>query len=226
VTLTLAIEAATAAGGVALADGERLLSEVLLAEGGRHAEALLPAVGFLLERAGAAPRDIGTVVVGAGPGSFTGVRIAAATARGLVRGLGVPLFAYPSLEVLARSAGRRDRTVCGLFDARRGEVYAGAWRFPENGPPRVVLEPVAATVETVLARLAGTDPLYVGSGALAYAERILASGGVVGPAMLAVPRASALLELLWLDPAAGRVADPAAWEPAYLRPPGAERIAG
>jgi tRNA threonylcarbamoyladenosine biosynthesis protein TsaB len=66
------------------------------------------------------------VIVGAGPGSFTGVRVAAATARGLAHGLGVPLYAYSSLAAVAMETGL-DGNVCALFDARRGEVYAACY---------------------------------------------------------------------------------------------------
>jgi tRNA threonylcarbamoyladenosine biosynthesis protein TsaB len=72
-------------------------------------------------------RDIEEVVVGAGPGSFTGVRVAGATAKGLVAALDVPLVAYSSLLALVAGVPATG-PVCGLFDARRGEVYAGCWR--------------------------------------------------------------------------------------------------
>jgi len=101
----LAIDTSTALGSVAVGRGDRLLAEVVVGVTVRHSEALLPAVDFVLRSAGLEPRDLGGVVVGGGPGSFTGVRVAGATAKGLVRVLGVPLYAYSGLLALAVGVG-------------------------------------------------------------------------------------------------------------------------
>ncbi len=87
--------------------------------------------------------------------------------------------------------------------------------------PGAVTQRTVAQVEGILA---GERPLYLGDGALRHRARIEAAGGRVAPAHLAVPRASTLLWLVEVDPS-GRVEDLAAWEPAYLRPSGAERAA-
>lgn len=219
-TLRLAIEGSTPVGSVAVGRGATLLAEATLGLTTRHSELLLPAIDFVLRNAGAARADLQEVVVGAGPGSFTGVRIAAATARGLAAALGLPFAAHSSLAVAAVASGVRDRPVCALFDARRGEVYAACYRFGD-GPPEVLLEPAAARVEEIVAQLAGTDVAYTGDGAHVYEPRL--NGALVVPALLGSPRAGALLWLQQLMPEAGRVADPAHWEPTYLRSSGAER---
>lgn len=215
----LGIEAATPTGGAAVARDGVLRAEITLGLTTRHAELLLPAIDFVLHAAGVVPAALDGIVVGAGPGSFTGVRIAAATARGLAAGLGVPLFAHSSLAAVAAGARGGDRPVCALFDARRGEVYAGCYRF-EPGHMQVLLEPAALPVTAVLERVAALDPLFVGDGALRYAAW-LPSAAL--PPLLAPPRAAALLWLQDLDPEAGRVPEVAGWEPAYLRESGAEQ---
>lgn len=101
----LAIDTSTALGSVAVGRGDRLLAEVVVGVSVRHSEALLPAIDFTLRSAGLEPADLGGVVVGGGPGSFTGVRVAGATAKGLVRVLGVPLYAYSGLLALAAGVG-------------------------------------------------------------------------------------------------------------------------
>jgi tRNA threonylcarbamoyladenosine biosynthesis protein TsaB len=162
------------------------------------------------------------VVVGGGPGSFTGVRVAGATAKGLVRVLGVPLFAYSGLQALAAGAGAASsRPVCALFDARRDEVYAACYRFAAG--IETILAPVVLPVDDLLTELRGVDPIYAGDGALRYRAAIEGAGGEVAPAFQAVPRGGALLWLAEIAPEAGRVDDPAAWEPEYLRAAGAER---
>lgn len=201
----------------------RLAAEVQLGMQRRHAQALLPALHFALESAGVERSAIAEVVVGAGPGSFTGVRIAAATAHALCTALDAPLYAYSSLAVLAAAAGMGDRTVCGLLDARRGEVYGACYRFPAGAALEEVRAPAALPIDELLAGLAGQSVLHVGEGALRYREAIEAAGGEVAPDHLAAPRASALLWLRALDPAGGAVEDPAAWEPLYIRSAGAQR---
>ncbi|NJD09852.1 MAG: hypothetical protein FIB01_05200 [Gemmatimonadetes bacterium] len=109
--------------------------------------------------------------------------------------------------------------MCALFDARRGEVYAGCYRFG-HGPLEVLLEPVALPLATVLERVAPLEPLFVGDGAVRYAARLPAAAV---PPLLTPPRAAALLWLQELDPEAGRVREVAGWEPAYLRDSGAEQ---
>ncbi len=219
----LAIETSTATGGVAVGRGERVLAEVTLGVQARHSEAVLPAVDFALREAGVAPRDLAGVVVGGGPGSFTGVRLAAAMGKGLVRALGVPLYAYSGLAALAASTGAGERPVCALFDARRGEVYAACYRFPGFSRMEVVQAPVVCPVEEVLRSTADLAPLFAGDGALRHRDAIEAAGLTIAPVHLGLPRAAALLWLADLAPEAGRVEAPADWEPLYLRAAGAER---
>jgi tRNA threonylcarbamoyladenosine biosynthesis protein TsaB len=189
----------------------------------RHSESLLPAIDLALRSAGLAPKELAGIVVGGGPGSFTGVRVAGATAKGLLRVLEIPFFAYSGLLALAAGAGAAGEPVCALFDARREEVYAACYRFPAEGGIETILEPTVQPLRAVLGELESLSPVYAGDGALRYRDVIEAAGGRIAPAFLAVPRASALLWLADLDPEGGRVADPTAWEPEYLRAAGAER---
>ena len=168
-------------------------------EGGHAAQRALVLVDEVLARAARAPGDIGQIVVGCGPGSFTGLRIGIATARGLALGLGVPCSGASTLQALA--AGAPD--ALALIDARRGELFA----LGEGAAP-VVVQPAEAA-----ARVApGT--LCVGDGAVRYRALLEAAGGLVpadGDARHA-PGAAAL--------AAG--AGAAAPEPVYVRRPDAE----
>ena len=215
----LAIDAATASGGVAVSVDGAVLSEVTISDTRRHSELLLPAVDFVLHAAGVAKSGVTGIVVGAGPGSFTGVRIAAATARGLAAGLGVPLLAYSSLAAVAAAAARGPEPVCAMFDARRGEVYAACYSFGDDGI-RTIMPPGAAMVEQIVDRFAAEMPLFAGDGAQQYraslpADRILST--------LVQPRAGALLWLAQHYRTAGAVPMPASFEPEYIREPAAVR---
>ena len=219
--LRLALETSTRLGSVALAEGDEVLCETLLPVWSSHSETVLPEVERLLEAAERSVDDLSAVVVGAGPGSFTGVRIAASIAKGLCFARGVPLFAYSSLAAVAAASGL-ETPLCAVFDARRGEVYAAAFRDGNLTTPE--LGPLAATLGDLLRRLG--DPsawAFTGEGAVRHADRFLAAGGRVLPPHLGLPRATALLWLARRWPEAGRVGDVAGWEPGYLRRPGAER---
>lgn len=225
--LTLALETSTHLGSVAVGDGDALVAECALSVRATHSETVLDEVDRMLSRAGAAPGDIGAVVVGGGPGSFTGVRIAAALAKGLCHAGDLPLYAYSSLRVVAATAGRP--RACTMFDARRGEVYVAAYegggRSPAAlGPAVLPVEDALDAVERLGKGGAGAWS-FAGEGALRFADTVEARGGEVLPAHLGIPRASALLWLARGTPD-GRVEDPRTWEPAYVRASGAERGIG
>jgi tRNA threonylcarbamoyladenosine biosynthesis protein TsaB len=218
--MLVALETSTDTGSVALGTGGEIGGEVVIGMRSRHAESLLPGLDFLLRGTGTRREGIRGVVVGAGPGSFTGVRVAAATARGLARGLGVPLYAFSSLAALAADCVS-ERPVCTLFDARRGEVYGACYEADGMGGLRTLMEPAVLPVAALLERTAALDPVYVGEGAVRYAREL----GTVRPLGLP-PRASALLRLAAAHGESARVTV-TGWEPAYLRASGAERsIAG
>lgn len=123
--ITLVLEASTYAGSVALLDGSTLLAECAVAMRGREHEALMPAVAEVLDVAGLNAGDIAGVICGAGPGSFTSLRIAGAIAKGIAAAIAVPLVPVSSLALLVAS---REPASAGRFlavvDAMRGERYA------------------------------------------------------------------------------------------------------
>lgn len=160
--LRLALDTSTRLGSVALGEDGRLLAESLLSVRATHSETVLPEVDRLLAAAGRREADVGSVVVGAGPGSFTGVRIAAALAKGFRFGREVSLYAYSSLLAVAAGTGLAGR-VCAMFDARRGEVYAAAYRSLD--PPEAELEPATLPVEALLDALEPGDWWFAGEGA-------------------------------------------------------------
>lgn len=219
--IRLALDTSTSVGSVAAGTAEEALAERSLPARAVHGETVLPAVIHLLGEMGRSPAEVTEVVVGAGPGSFTGVRIGAALAKGLRFGRDVPLYAYSGLLALAASARSEGRNACALLDARRGEVYAGAYR--RVLPPEPEFGPAVLPVEELLDRLEPETWCFVGEGALLHREAIEAGGGRVAEDAPSTPPAAALLRLRERCPEAGRVTDPAAWEPEYVRRSGAVR---
>jgi tRNA threonylcarbamoyladenosine biosynthesis protein TsaB len=139
----------------------------------RHAERLLGLAEDALAQAGATWADVERLAVGIGPGGFTGLRLGVATARALAQGRGLPVVGVSSLQALAEPVDAP--AVAAVIDARRGEVFAAAWR---DGAP--VLAPVALSPEALAERLqAGT--VAVGDGAVRFREQ-LERAGVAVPA--------------------------------------------
>lgn len=222
--LTLALETSASLASVALGEDGRLLAESATAARAAHSETVLPEIGRLLESRGRRPAEVARVVVGSGPGSFTGVRIGASLAKGMCAAGRAELFAFSSLEALAEGAGGSG-AVCALLAARSDEVYAAAFRRGTAAGP--TLGPVVLSVEELvreLERLAAPEGwTFVGTGALEQREALEVGDGRVLGAAHAHPRAAVLLDLADRRGAAGRVRDPAGWEPTYVRASSAER---
>lgn len=221
----LALDSSTRGGSVAVGVDGRVVAERVLEATTGASSLLMPAVDETVRAAGLRPRDLSVIVVGGGPGSFTGLRIAAATAKALVKALGVPLLAYSGLMAAAATLRHTGRPAAALFDARNREVFAGCWRFGDSSVEEL-LAPAILSLDDAVDRLAPHHPVLTGDGAAAHADALRAGFG--DGAVIVAPDESPAAGLLWLARAApelGRVATPAAWEPEYLRASGAERIA-
>jgi tRNA threonylcarbamoyladenosine biosynthesis protein TsaB len=137
--LTLAIDASSYAGSVAVLDGDAILAEGEAAMRGEIEERLMPAVADALSAAGVDPRRLGRVVCGAGPGSFTSLRIAAAIAKGMAAAAGCPLYVVPTalLALAAQDPPAPPGRYLVHSDALRGQWFATAVELPEDGIPVV-----------------------------------------------------------------------------------------
>lgn len=216
--VALGLDTSTAMGSVAVWCGGLAAEESLRIQGA-HSERVLPSVHHLLAAVGVSPHEVSILVVGSGPGSFTGVRIAAALAKGWSMARATSLFAYPSLLAVVAGTGAGG-PVCAMFDARRGQVYAACYEIrPEE--PRELLASGVWHVSELLDELHHRHilPAFAGDGALLNREAIQKRlpDATVLPETSAAPRAAALLWLQRTYPELGHVADPQAWEPLYVR---------
>jgi tRNA threonylcarbamoyladenosine biosynthesis protein TsaB len=200
--VTLAIDAATYAGSVAVVDGDRVLAQSEVAMRGERAERLMPAVAAALESAATPAEGVTRVVCGSGPGSFTSLRIAASIAKGIAHARGRPLYALPSLLLMVAAAQetRAPGRYLGVLDAMRGDVFAACYEVTADG----------GIVEVAPAALARTDA--VGEIASALHARPIGPG----EATVALPRATGVARLSawldWLQPV-----ETSTWEPDYGR---------
>ena len=163
--LLLAIDTSTTAITTALHDGSSVVSEVTTLDARAHAEHLAPGVRDALAQAGASPTEVTDVVVGIGPGPFTGLRVGIVTGRTFAFALGLPVRGLTSLDALAHEAwlGGRRGDLLVATDARRKEVYAAAYVLDDTAATRVAGPVVsrAADLDADLAALpaAGRGPL-------------------------------------------------------------------
>ena len=197
-SIYLALDTATDRPSLALGAADEPGEEIVIPSRRDLSREIERAVGRLLTARGVKVGDLEGVVVADGPGSFTGLRIGIAFAKGLCRARSVPLLSAPSLLGAAWTAARGAGVALVEYDALRGDVYRAAYRFAP-GSVEVLLAPALAAAGSPV-------PLPPGY-ARATAEHA---------------SASQLLRLIRHSGGAQAVADPAAWEPAYGRPAEAE----
>lgn len=181
---TFALDTSTASPSLALVRDEHPIAELWLAAEPGSGRRVLEAAHGLLSAVGLAARDIDEIVVGVGPGGFTGLRIGLATAMGLAQALAVPVTGASSLEALALGLAEgapEGALVAPVLDARRRELFAALYRVREGGLDEV-LAPLAIAPGELAARLrATTGPVVVGGEGLAAAGDHLRGEPFVAP---------------------------------------------
>jgi tRNA threonylcarbamoyladenosine biosynthesis protein TsaB len=210
----LALETAGDRASVAVGWPGRVGGSATLSGSRQHAGALLGLVEQACASAGGGIAEIEGLVVADGPGSFTGLRVAASVAKALVRARGLPLWTAPSLIALAaQSAEPAGGGIVALSDALRGELFATACRF-RSGALDILLPPGVFTPEQLAARCPPPDAIVIRAGGTCR----LPESWVGQSSSVLWPDASALLGLIGLAGGARRIADPTDWEPDYGRP--------
>jgi tRNA threonylcarbamoyladenosine biosynthesis protein TsaB len=220
--LWLALDTATDIASVAVGTPGEARSVVAVKGARRHAAEIVALVDRALDAAGARVADVAGLVVGDGPGGFTGLRIGWAAAKGLAHERGLGISTAPSLMAAAAgaagAAALAGAPIAACFDALRGQVYGGLWAVWPDRVETLVAPGVFTLAE--LARIAPLRPrLVVGDGALAYADSVLAWCGAQPVGLDALPPgAASLLALLPRAGACRAIADPLTAEPVYGRP--------
>lgn len=215
----LAVETATRVCSVAVAADETLLAELSLNVGKVHAEKLAAVADLVLREAGVDPAAVDVLAVSAGPGSFTGLRIGLAFAKGFVLPGGQRLVLVPTLMALALRAGAMGRVVCPILRARRGELYVAL--YEGDGYEMVPLAAEQVLQEKDLADFVPPGALLTGEIEQLEPETLAAleaRGQVQFAARwLRDASASAVAQLGFLLARRGQFADPDTCEPRYLQ---------
>ena len=163
--LILAFETSAKAGSVALLQEGRLLAESYQNTGLTHSQTLLSMAETMIKSCGLTPQDVKAVAVAAGPGSFTGVRIGVAAAKGFAWGLEIPCCGVSTLEAMAENLGIYEGTVVCTMDARRSQVYNAIFRAEKGNLNRLTPDRAISLAELgeELGKISG--PIYlVGDG--------------------------------------------------------------
>lgn len=216
--MRLAIDTATNIASVAAGAGDRIATRSI--RGARQQSAqIVPLIQQVLTLAGTKLEQITEIVVGDGPGSFTGLRIGWAAAKGLAHEREIPLVAVPSLLGAAHAAAGGGRgPVAACFDALRGQVFGAIYAFP-NGLPETIVPPGLFTLAE-LARITPVRPaVAVGDGAERYSDEIVSWIGRAPLALDAIPAiAGSLLALASHESARRPLGNGMIAEPVYGRP--------
>lgn len=224
--LILAFETSAKAGSVALFHNGRLLGESYQNTGLTHSQTLLTMAQNLIENCGYQPQNVEAVAVAAGPGSFTGIRIGVAAAKGFAWGLELPCCGVSTLEAMAHSLGVYEGYVIPVMDARRNQVYNAVFRA-EKGVLTRLAPDRAISVEALSAELEPLDdPLFLvgdGSNLVFCSLQEKSSRLILPPEHHLHQRASGVAIVGERMLQAGQCCDAASLTPNYLRLSQAER---
>ena len=209
---------------VALCEDGRLLAEYTVNNGNTHSETLLPMAESLLKQFSLTAADIGLFAVSAGPGSFTGVRIGAATVKGLAFGMNVPCAEVSTLEALAQNLSARDGLICPVMNARRSQVYTALFRCTDGKLERLMPDSAMAISELdgLLAEY-GEPVSFVGDGYGITVSALERTAVKEVPERLRHQSAFSVATVALSQHLAGETVSDSALKVNYLRPSQAER---
>lgn len=221
--LVLGIETSSELGGVALANEAGAIVEKLTEKRLNHSEELIRLIDSVLKGLKSGLDDLHGVAVSMGPGSFTGLRVGLATAKGLCLSKGLPLLGIPSLDALAGMCPESSLPVHAIIDAKRGEVYWSSYRY-ESGMQTRTGEYLALAPQDLVERIS-EETMLIGSGVDVYRDFIVEKRKglvkfVTPNPQFPSPSAVAALGLQRLK--ANQTEEIESVEPIYIRPSDAE----
>lgn len=229
----LGLDSSGLVAGVALVEDRELIAEYTTNYKKTHSQTLLPMLDELRNMIELDMHTVDAIAIASGPGSFTGLRIGSATAKGLGLALDKPLVEVPTLEGLAWNLYGTERIVCPVMDARRGQVYTAAYEFLPCGEDfrlRAVIPQNPMDIHDLLEKLLrlGRPVIFLGDGVPVYHDVIRACSGLsffVAPPGNNRQRAASVASLGAVYFAEGRTVTAAQHSPEYLRKSQAEREA-
>lgn len=169
----LAIDTSGQTASAAIIEDSRLIGEFSQNDKLTHSQTIMPMVAMLCEQTNTKKEELDYIACAVGPGSFTGLRIGAATAKGLCLGLNKPLLAVPTLDALAYNVFMTNAIVCPIMDARRGQVYACFYEWTDDKLEHLT-EYMAQSIEVIInmAQAFERPVLFLGDGVPVHREKL------------------------------------------------------
>lgn len=224
----LALDSSGLVASVAIVEEDQVIGVYTINYKKTHSQTLLPMLDELAKQVELNMEEIDAIAVAGGPGSFTGLRIGSATAKGLGLALDKPLIHIPTAEAMAYQMYGVQDLICPIMDARRQQVYTGIYQFNEEKEFRILEEQMAVPVTELIEKLnvLGQPVIFLGDGVPVYQELIkehMKVSYTFAPAHCNRQDAGALGALATVYYNEGRIESAAAHEPDYLRVSQAER---
>ncbi len=223
----LVLESSGLVASVALMEENSMICEFTMNHKKTHSQTLLPMVDEMIKITGFNKKELDAVAISKGPGSFTGLRIGSATAKGLSQALNIPVISVSSLEGLAANLYGTEDLICPIMDARRSQVYAGIFQY--EGEKLVTrMEDDAVSVADLISMLneKGEPVIFLGDGVPVY-QKLLEEGLTVpyrfAPSHMNRQRAGAVGVLAVQYFKEGKTETSRDHKPEYLRKSQAER---
>lgn len=227
----LAIEASSLVASAAIVEDDILVAEYTINHKVTHSQTLLPMIAEIIKMTDTDKKSLDAIAVSGGPGSYTGLRIGSATAKGMGMALNIPLIHVPTIDAMAYNAYGYNGIICPIMDARRMQVYTGIFEFVD-GRLNTILENSAITINETLDKLKevaqNKKVIFIGDGIPAYKNIIVEElAGLAAyefaPASLNRQRAASVAVLGAQYMAEGRTEAAGEHLPEYLRLSQAER---
>lgn len=223
----LALDSSGLVASVAVVEDDTLLAEYTVNYKKTHSQTLLPMLSEAAKMIELDLKTVDAIAVAGGPGSFTGLRIGSATAKGLGLALNKPLVHIPTVDALAYNLFGSNKYICPLMDARRNQVYTGIYRF-EGEEFQIIEKQAPLEVEEIAQKLnaLGGKVIFLGDGVPVYQEmleKLMKVPYFFAPAHMNRQRASAVAALAIQYVKEGKTETAAEHAPDYLRLSQAER---
>ncbi len=236
--IIIGIESSALVASAAIMDEERLIAEYTVNNKKTHSQTLLPMLDEIVKNVGLELSSIDAIAISRGPGSFTGLRIGSATAKGLGLALDKPIVEVPTLMAMAMNLfGAEESLICPIMDARRAEVYSGVYSFERENTDghafecrlSTVINEKAGPLEELIEELntPGRPVIFLGDGVPVYKD-MLDEGVKVpysfAPSHLSRQRAGSVAALGLMMYKQGITVNARDHAPVYLRTSQAERV--
>ena len=221
----LAIDASGGPVSAAIADESKIIGEYTLNFKMTHSQTLMPAIDKIIKDIGFDIKELNYIACTSGPGSFTGLRIGAATAKGLAHGLGIKIVPVPTLTALAYNIFETDKVICPIMDARRRQVYNALYMWNESGLEELVPQEPRSIEEVIeIAESFEMPVIFLGDAAEVYSDVIKDNPMFkIAPVNCNMQRAASVAAAAFELIKEGKAVDFGDFAPVYLRKSQAER---